>query len=168
MAEQEKERLNIYQKLLEVRKSCDFLKKENQGHGFKYVSSSQAITALRAKMDEMQLLLIPDVVEARVAPHKTKQGADWHFTEVFIKYTWVNAEKPEETITVGWYGQGQDDGEKGVGKALTYAEKYFLLKSFNIPTDKDDPSLSHSVLSALHFIPSSFNSFYNNQVLLHI
>ena len=32
-----------------------------------------------------------------------------------------------------------DDGEKGVGKALTYAEKYFMLKFFNIPTDKDDP-----------------------------
>src|SRR5690606_10249645 len=39
-----------------------------------------------------------------------------------------------------WYGQGIDiAGEKGVGKALTYAEKYYLLKTFNIATDKDDP-----------------------------
>lgn len=28
---------------------------------------------------------------------------------------------------------------EGIGKALTYAEKYFLLKQFNIPTDNDDP-----------------------------
>jgi hypothetical protein len=54
--------------------------------------------------------------------------------------TWVNAEQPEETIECSWYGQGVDiAGEKGVGKALTYSEKYFMLKFFNIPTDKDDP-----------------------------
>jgi hypothetical protein len=54
--------------------------------------------------------------------------------------TWVNAENPEETIECPWYGQGVDiAGEKGVGKALTYAEKYFILKQFNIATDKDDP-----------------------------
>jgi hypothetical protein len=39
-----------------------------------------------------------------------------------------------------FYAQGVDiAGEKGVGKALTYGEKYFLLKTFNIATDKDDP-----------------------------
>ena len=41
---------------------------------------------------------------------------------------------------MSFYGQGVDiSGEKGVGKALTYAEKYFLLKFFNIPTDEADP-----------------------------
>ena len=56
-----------------------------------------------------------------------------------MSFTWVNAENPEEQIECAWMGQGLDDGEKGVGKALTYAEKYFLLKFFNIATDKDDP-----------------------------
>jgi len=41
---------------------------------------------------------------------------------------------------VNWYAQGIDlAGEKGPGKALTYAEKYFLLKFFNIATSADDP-----------------------------
>jgi hypothetical protein len=57
-----------------------------------------------------------------------------------LEYTWINADNPEETIVIPFYGQGVDiAGEKGVGKALTYAEKYFLLKQFNIATDKDDP-----------------------------
>jgi hypothetical protein len=52
---------------------------------------------------------------------------------------WVDTESGE-SYTIPWYGQGVDlAGEKGVGKALTYAEKYFILKQFNIPTDKDDP-----------------------------
>ena len=61
------------------------------------------------------------------------------FTELDLEFTWINAENPEETIVCPWYGQGVDSGEKGVGKALTYAEKYFILKQFNIATDKDDP-----------------------------
>jgi hypothetical protein len=35
--------------------------------------------------------------------------------------------------------EGTDFGERGVGKCYTYNEKYFLLKFFNIATDKDDP-----------------------------
>jgi hypothetical protein len=54
--------------------------------------------------------------------------------------TWINADDPKEIIECIWYAQGVDiAGEKGVGKALTYAEKTFMLKFFNIPTDKDDP-----------------------------
>lgn len=56
-----------------------------------------------------------------------------------MTFRWVNAENPEDYLEVPWYGQGVDDGEKGVGKALTYAEKYFVLKFFHIATDKDDP-----------------------------
>ena len=33
---------------------------------------------------------------------------------------------------------GQNDWEKGLGSALTYAERYFLLKFFHIATDEDD------------------------------
>jgi hypothetical protein len=33
---------------------------------------------------------------------------------------------------------GQNDFEKGLGSALTYAERYFLLKYFHISTDEDD------------------------------
>jgi hypothetical protein len=51
-------------------------------------------------------------------------------------------------VSCRWYGQGIDSGERGVGKAMTYAEKYFLLKFFNIPTDEDDPDKSGKAESA--------------------
>ena len=140
--------MNIYQKLVEVRKSVPYLQKQNEGAQYKYVSSSQTLGAIRKKMDELNLLLIPEILESRVnsviEEGKDKFGNDkkrvTYFTELDIKYVWVNADKPDETIEKTWYGQGVDiAGEKGVGKALTYAEKYFILKSFNVPTDKDDP-----------------------------
>jgi len=133
--------LNIYQKLVEVRKGVLYLQKENQGHQFKYVSSSQTISALREKMDELGLLLVPSILEEHLHTKwaNKEAGATEHMTELVVEFTWINAEKPEEKITCRWYGQGLDTGEKGVGKAVTYAEKYFLLKFFNIATDKDDP-----------------------------
>jgi hypothetical protein len=131
--------MNIYQKLIEVRKSVPYLQKDNVGHQFKYVSSSQTLGALKAEMDAQGLLLIPSVKSERVLDHTTSKGAHWYFTVLTVEFTWINAELPEERITCQWTGQGLDDGEKGVGKALTYAEKFFMLKFFNIPTDKDDP-----------------------------
>jgi hypothetical protein len=142
--------MNIYQKLIEVRKAVPYLQKENQGAQYNYVSSSQALASLKVKMDDLQILLIP-----RVTGHKVSESAiesknektgdvfkrtTTYFTELDMTMTWVNAEDPKETIECPWYGQGVDiAGEKGVGKALTYSEKYFMLKFFNIPTDKDDP-----------------------------
>lgn len=142
--------MNLYQKLVEVRKCVPYLQKENAGSQYKYVSSSQVLSNCKVKMDELGLLLIPGVTghkvtESIVEFKDEKTGnitkrTTTYFTELDMTMTWVNAENPEECICSMWYGQGVDiAGEKGVGKAMTYAEKYFMLKFFNIPTDKDDP-----------------------------
>jgi hypothetical protein len=140
--------MNIIEKLVEVRKSCSYLKKENKGEQYQYVSSSQTLAALKSKMDELGLLLVPRVIGTNIRESTVEfkdkydkpKRQTTYFTELNMEYTWMNAEDPKETIVCTWYGQGVDiAGEKGVGKALTYAEKYFMLKFFNIPTDKDDP-----------------------------
>lgn len=143
------EQMNIYQKLIEVRKSVPYLKKEAEGKQYKYTGSSQVLASVRAKMDELGLLLIPRItgkeisesqIEFKDASGNVTKRTTTYFTELIMTMTWINAEKPDETIECPWYGQGVDiAGEKGVGKALTYAEKYFILKQFNIATDKDDP-----------------------------
>lgn len=135
---------NIYQKLIEVRKAVPYLKKDEKGHGYNFVSSSQVLGVLKEKMDTLGLLLIPKAIDTKVSDHQTKKGDHNYFTEISMVYTWINAENPTETIECEWYGQGLDTGEKGVGKAYTYAEKYFLLKFFNIATDKDDPDVFQS------------------------
>lgn len=132
--------MNIYQKLIEVRKVVPYLQKAATGAQYKYVSSSQVLAAVREKMDEVGLMLIPSVIANRVSVTTNAKGAQVYFTELDMEYTWVNAENPDEKVISRWYGQGIDTaGEKGVGKALTYAEKYFMLKYFNISTDADDP-----------------------------
>jgi len=56
-----------------------------------------------------------------------------------MTYYWYNTEPPNDVIEQPWYAQGLDAQELGVGKALTYAEKYAILKMLNIPTSQDDP-----------------------------
>jgi len=131
---------SIYQRLLDVQKAVTYLQKEKHGVGlqYPYVSSSQVLGAIREKMDEAGLILAPEVITARIhfnAVYDTKQ----HLTELDMRFIWINADDPQDRLECPWYGQGTDHAEKGVGKALTYAEKYFLLKFFHIPTDEDDP-----------------------------
>lgn len=133
------EDLSLFQKLIEVRKECTYLQKENAGYQYKFVSSSQTLGALRAKMDELSVLLIPKVTTHNIREFVNAKGGHEFMTELDIEFTWLNADNPSETIICPFYGQGVDNAEMGVGKALTYAEKYFLLKFFQIATDKDDP-----------------------------
>ena len=60
MAETKK---NLYQKLVEVRKEVVNFSKDTEGYGYNYVSGSQAIGKIREKMDELGVLLIPNIVE---------------------------------------------------------------------------------------------------------
>lgn len=134
-------KLNVFQRLLEVRKSVDYLQKDakNQGQGFSYVSSSQTLAAVREAMNKQGLMLMPTVHDFEVRDHPTAKGGNWYFTILRMEFVWINVDNPEDRFHCKWTGQGLDQGEKGVGKALTYGEKYFILKTFNIPTDKDDP-----------------------------
>jgi len=136
---------NLYQKLAEIKKSVSYLQKTKPTNDAKYayVSSSDVLLAIREAMETQGLLLIPTLKSHGYSELVRKEGTSTTIlTELAIQYTWVDIDNPDSTLIIDWYGQGVDiSGEKGVGKALTYAEKYFFLKFFNIPTDKDDPDV---------------------------
>ena len=60
------------------------------------------------------------------------------FMRVKTVYRFVNIDNPVEYIDITTYGDGIDSGDKGCGKAMTYADKYALLKAYKIETG-DDP-----------------------------
>jgi hypothetical protein len=137
--------MNLYQKLVEVRKSVPYLKKEAQSTQYSYVGSSQVLGAIREKLDEHGILLTVKIENKNVNFREkvnAKGSISYHYeVELDLLFTWINAEKPEETISIPFFSMANDTGDnaKAVGKALTYGEKYFILKQFNIATDKDDP-----------------------------
>lgn len=65
------------------------------------------------------------------------------FMRVWTKYRFVNMEDPSDFMEVVSYGDGLDVGDKSPGKAMTYADKYALMKAYKIITG-DDPDQIHS------------------------
>lgn len=138
--------MNIHQKLVEVRKSIKGFSKDTAGYGYSYVSGSQILKAIKSKMDELGVLLVPEVdydtLHWEKHEYKNKKGEEKLDFLITMKmnYTWINAEDPNEKITVPWVciGQQTDDISKAVGTAMTYNERYFLLKFLGLPTDEDD------------------------------
>lgn len=60
-----------------------------------------------------------------------------------VTYRFVNIDNPSEYVDITTYGDGIDPGDKSVGKAMTYADKYALLKAYKIVTG-DDPDQNPS------------------------
>ncbi len=131
---------NLHQRLLAVQKAVgNYMRKDQTGHQFQYVGSSQVLGVIRDAMDENGLILSVSITGHNLITKWSVPDSKEHLTELDIEFTWINVDDPSDRMEWHGYGQGLDTGEKGVGKALTYAEKYGLLKFFHIATDKDDP-----------------------------
>ena len=142
------EKLNLFQKIADVKANIDGFTKDTKGYNYSYVSGSQILHKIRNKMIENNLLLVPKTSEEnyqQVQVTRFNQKAKREVTtsefvvEMKLTYVWINADNPEERLEVPFYSVGQqDDVSKAHGTGLTYAERYFLMKFFNIPTDEDD------------------------------
>ncbi len=62
---------------------------------------------------------------------------DGNCTRVKLNTTFFNVDNPSDCFTVQFPGYGIDGGDKGPGKAISYAYKYALLKTFNLETGED-------------------------------
>ena len=130
----------IYKKLLELQRSVVGLTKDKDGNSYKYVSGDKILGIVRPKMDELGLILVPEVTDSEFTreDYATKNGQKSEmFCSVKLKFTWIDAESGE-TLTCKWASSGMNAWDKGLGSALTYGERYFLLKFFHIATDRDD------------------------------
>lgn len=142
------EELNLYQKIADVKANIDGFTKDKKSYNYSYVSGSQVLHRIREKMLEHKLLLFPYTAnetceQIEVTRFNKKANKEVTTTEFLVKlkmiYTWINADNPQEKQIVDFWATGQqDDPAKAYGTALTYAERYFLMKFFNIPTDEDD------------------------------
>lgn len=64
-------------------------------------------------------------------------------TRIETVYRFVNVDKPDEYIETVTFAEGIDAQDKGSGKAMTYADKYALMKAYKISTG-DDPDQTAS------------------------
>lgn len=137
--------MNLFQKIVELKKQTEGFYKDTKSFSYTYVSGSQILDKITPVMNELGLLFLPKSATHRNwEQHDYKNAKGQEKTDFIVDgdlvYCWVNAEKPDEVweIPFQYYG-AQDDISKAFGSALTYSERYLLLKSLGLPTDEDDP-----------------------------
>ena len=159
MEQQERElKAKLFRKLLEVKKQIPYLKKDTSGFNFEYASPELVLGTLNPLLNEAGLFLKTEVIKEEhervfskpkyqdVTKYVDRQKVvesvlvDVYETlfHLTFRFTWIDTETGYEDSAL-FTASGINNDEQGQGSAQTYAERYFLLKTFNIPTGKDDP-----------------------------
>ena len=140
--------MTLAQKLVKVREGLRPLKKNAQGHNYKYTDEEQVLNAVIKGLNENNIditwnIMTEGVCSMLIQPITVKlkdrdKTAFW--VSGIMEFTFIDADNPEDTqINRFPFAGMQDDPSQAVGSAATYANRYFLLKRFLIPTTKDDP-----------------------------
>ena len=58
-------------------------------------------------------------------------------TRIKTVYRFVNIDNPADFMETTTFAEGIDSQDKGSGKAMTYADKYALMKSYKVSTGED-------------------------------
>ena len=135
------ENKQLFKKLLDVKKAINYVKKDKAGHNYKYTKPSTLLSLINPELNKNGVFLKSEVISCekeRVTYKAGNKDKEEVLFSLNIKFTFIDVETGETDIN-NWYGYGMQGFERGYGSALTYAERYFLLKYFNIPTDDDDP-----------------------------
>lgn len=150
------EKLNVYQRLLAIQNELMYVAKNlSVGVGqssYKAVGEADVLKAVKPLEAKYGVYSYPSsrrivesaVLENEQTNYKNEKVIKKSFFErIETVYRFVNVDNPSEYIEITSYGDGIDTGDKSVGKACTYADKYALLKAYKIITG-DDPDQDES------------------------
>jgi hypothetical protein len=123
--------LNIYQRILAVMAELKYVQKGEKtvNNQYRFVGHDAVSEAIHPMLVKHGIVMIPSV---------SGWKQDGNRTEVDVTVSFVNADKPEDRFEVQTFGFGVDGQDKGPGKAVSYATKYAVLKTFVLETG-DDP-----------------------------
>lgn len=148
MAENKK---NLFQRMLAIMDDVPYLQKDDsvstgQGKSYKAITEEKVTTAIRAAMIKHGVVIYPesqdyDRTDLTLVDKNGNERIS-RLATVATKYRVVNVDDPTDYIIAVSNGEGADTQDKGVGKAMTYAYKYLLLRMFAIPTGEDPDKIS--------------------------
>ena len=132
---------NIFQRISAVMQDVQYLAKDDQIEfgktKYRAISEEKVTTTIRKSLITHGIVIVP------VKQEHSKDGV---LTTVDVTYRIQNIENENDYIEAVSSGTGVDTQDKGVGKAMTYAYKYLLLRTFAIPTGEDPEKESSAEL----------------------
>lgn len=135
-------KLNIYQRLNEVKKLVAYVRKDKKvGEGGYMAVTHDAVTAeTRDHFMSQGVLIVPCELSAEMKDTGTQtgKGAPWMRFEAKYRVSFVNVDKPDEMVSVELTAHALDYGDKAPGKAHSYALKYAVLKVLQLETGEEE------------------------------
>lgn len=152
--------LNIYQRMSRITNDLGSVAKNlTVGYGrnsYKAVGEADVLDAVKPAEEKWGIYSYPasrrtiSVDTLSTSGTKTDQYGKESSVErvqfifrIETTYRFVNIDNPAEYIDIISFGDGIDSADKAPGKAMTYSDKYALLKAYKIQTGDDpdkDPS----------------------------
>lgn len=143
----EKKEMNIYEKMSAITNELGVVAKNlnvdmGKGKSYKAVQEKDVLDAVKPIEEKYRVYSYPKerkIVDSGILEKETSYGLSKNmYLRIETTYEFVNIDKPDEKITITSYADGIDSGDKATGKAMTYSDKYALLKAYKIATG-DDP-----------------------------
>lgn len=123
-------------------KDVEYLQKDDKvsfgSTNYKAISEEKVTISVRNAMIKHGVVILP------VSVALAKEGS---LSSVHCQYKIVNVDDPTDFELISSVGQGADTQDKGSGKAMTYAYKYMMLRSFALPTGEDPDKISSDQIS---------------------
>lgn len=144
--------MNIYEKMLKITEEVERVRKNlkvdtGKGKSYKAVSEADVLAAVKPIEIKYGVYSFPvsrTIIDSGEITTENQYGKTTRlFMRIETIYRFLNTEKPEEYVDIKTYGDGVDSQDKAPGKAMTYSDKYALLKAYKIETG-DDPDQTAS------------------------
>ena len=156
MKEEEIKKLNIYEKLMLITDEIGIIEKNlnvsiSKTNSYKAVSERDVLDNVKPIEKKYRVFSYPvkrEIIDKDVLVKETEftngNTGDTTITKtntLFMRietiYRFVNIDNPDEYVETIVYGDGLDTGDKAPGKAMTYADKYALMKAYKLSTGDD-------------------------------
>lgn len=130
---------NLAKKLSKILVNVSKVEKSgyNAHQKYKYITESDLLDCVRKEIADNGIFIFSSIEDSQVREVVRKDKDSNYITNVKIKYTFFDGDSGE-SFSVHSMGEGSDSLDKGIFKAITGANKYFLLKNFMLSGD-DDP-----------------------------
>lgn len=130
---------NIYQKINAVMKEVAYVQKDAEVQGYKAVTHDMLTAVIRPQLLKHGIVVRVEQLRSELLTRRNaKEGEKMHLYSGDYAVHFVNIDRPDDCVSITVNAHANDNGDKAPGKAMSYAVKYAMLKTFTLETGESD------------------------------